>query len=138
MAVSRTSVFDAERMAITIRRVFNAPRQRVFDAMTKPEHIERWFRPPGMSVWCWASELQVGGSFRIVLQRPDGRQVRFIGVYREIMPPRRRVYTWVTEAYPTREAVVTETFDACDAWTRFTAVHAFQSCKAGAAPMAPQ
>ena len=77
---------------IVMTRVFDAPRQLVFDAHTKPELLRRWFAgPPGWELVTCTIDLRVGGSYRYVWRGPDGAEMGMGGVYREIVPPERIV-----------------------------------------------
>ena len=79
---------------IVVTRVFDAPREMVWDAMTKPELIRRWlFGPPGWSMEVCEVDLTVGGKYRYVWRGPDGVFMGMGGVQREIMPPERIVST---------------------------------------------
>lgn len=112
---------------VIMTRAFDAPRRMVFDAMTKPEYIKRWYGPHGFVVSLCESDLRVGGAYRIVQRAPDGSEIGFRGVHRELAPPERRVYTWIFELMPDKEAIVTETFDEQGGKTIFTARLLFQS-----------
>jgi len=85
---------------ITLTRIFDAPRHLVFDALTKPELLERWFGPRGWSLALCNVDLRVGGKWRSVLRGPDGRSMGMSGVYREIAPPDRLVSTESFDDYP--------------------------------------
>jgi uncharacterized protein YndB with AHSA1/START domain len=76
-------------------RVFNAPRDLVFDALTKPELVKRWLLgPPGWSMPVCEIDLRVGGSYRYVWRHVrDGTEMGMGGVYREIVAPERLVST---------------------------------------------
>ncbi len=88
-----TVTAEGER-EIVMTRTFDAPRQLVFDAMTKPELLKRWlFGPDGWSVAVCESDLRVGGAFRYVWRHADGRDMGMGGVYRELAPPERVVRT---------------------------------------------
>jgi uncharacterized protein YndB with AHSA1/START domain len=79
---------------IVMTRVFDAPRGLVFDALTKPELLKRWFfGPPGWSLVVCEIDLRVGGGYRFVWRGPDGTEMGMRGVYREIVPPERYVGT---------------------------------------------
>lgn len=128
MAATKPGLAVTARQAtLVMRRVFAASRRRVFDAMTRPEHIPHWYGPPGVSVCHCESDLRVGGAYRIALRTADGAELGFKGVYREIVPPERRVYTWAPERMPEREALVTETFHERDSKTSFTATIVFKA-----------
>jgi uncharacterized protein YndB with AHSA1/START domain len=93
---------------IVITRLFNAPRRLVFEAMTRPEHVKRWWGQlgPGYSVSLCEIDLRVGGKWRFVNRHPHG-EVAFRGEYREITPHSRLVYTETMEPHPKPGSVVT-------------------------------
>jgi uncharacterized protein YndB with AHSA1/START domain len=78
---------------VVMTRVFNAPRNLVFDALTRPDLLKRWYGPVGWSLVACEIDLRVGGGWRFVTRRPDGREIGQRGVYREIVPPERLVNT---------------------------------------------
>jgi len=79
---------------IVITRIFNAPRQLVFDAWTKPEHVTKWMLgPPGWTMPVCNIDLRVGGRWDFTYRRDDGTEISMGGVYREIEPPARLVST---------------------------------------------
>jgi uncharacterized protein YndB with AHSA1/START domain len=79
---------------IAMTRVVDAPRTAVFDALTKPELLQRWMSgPPGWSLAVCETDLRVGGAMRFVWRGPDGTEMGMRGVHREIVPPERLVHT---------------------------------------------
>src|SRR5476651_2398692 len=79
---------------IVITRSFDAPRQLVWDAHTKPELIKRWlFGPPGWTMAVCDMDLTVGGAYRWVWHGPEGQVMAMGGIHREIVPPERIVNT---------------------------------------------
>lgn len=94
---------------IVMTRVFDAPRQLVYDAFTKPELLKRWFGPRGWRMEVCEVDLRVGGGFRFVLRGPDGSNFGMRGVYREIMPPERSVHMESFDDFP-GESQVTAVF----------------------------
>ncbi len=93
---------------IRLTRRFNAPRRLVFEAMTRPEHIVRWWGclGDGYSVPVCEVDLRVGGRWRFVNRHPKG-EAAFHGEYLEIDAPRRVVFTEIYEAFPDTVSVVT-------------------------------
>jgi uncharacterized protein YndB with AHSA1/START domain len=85
---------------IVMTRVFDAPRSLVFDGLTKPELLRRWFGPRGWSLAVCEADLKVGGAWRWVLRGPDGKEMGMRGVYQEITPPERLVSTESFDDYP--------------------------------------
>jgi len=79
---------------IKITRSFNAPRQLVWDAHTKPELLKKWlFGPDGWSLAVCNIDLRVGGRFRYVWRNQGGHEMAMGGEYREIKPPEKIVST---------------------------------------------
>jgi uncharacterized protein YndB with AHSA1/START domain len=93
---------------IRMTRLFNAPRHLVFEAMSKPEHIKRWWGclDDGYSVPVCEVDLRPGGRWRYVNRHPKG-DAEFYGVYRELDPPARMVFTEIYAPFPDAESVVT-------------------------------
>jgi uncharacterized protein YndB with AHSA1/START domain len=86
------SVTDHE---LVIERVFNAPRNLVWAAWTDPKHSLKWMGPVGVPAIDVQSDLRVGGKWQLTLQRADnGQKLPQGGVYREIVPNERLVYTF--------------------------------------------
>ena len=80
---------------IAMSRTFDAPRQLVWDAHTKPELVKKWLLgPPGWSMPVCKIDLRVGGSYRYEWRSDkDGSTMAMGGVYREIKAPERIVGT---------------------------------------------
>lgn len=90
-ALKVTTPSDCE---IEITREFDAPRQLVYDAMTKPEFLRRWFfGPPGWELVVCEIDLKVGGTYRYVWRAPDGMEMGMGGVWLELDPPGHMVNT---------------------------------------------
>jgi len=92
---------------IVLSRDFNGPRHLVFESLTRPELLKRWFGPHGWSLSVCEVDLKVGGSWRFVLRGPEGQDMGMRGVYREITPPERLVYTEAYDDYPGESLVTT-------------------------------
>jgi uncharacterized protein YndB with AHSA1/START domain len=79
---------------VVITRVFDAPRELVWDTMSRPELLKRWLcGPPGWEMTVCEEDPRVGGTFRWAWKGPDGAGMSMHGVYREIVPPGRAVRT---------------------------------------------
>ncbi len=118
---------------LVINRVFDAPRELVWAAWTQPEHIVRWWGPPGGGTSDCEIDLRVGGRFRLTLKAPDGSEFPCNGVFREVVPPARLVYEGPAASpspcgagLPPR-AVVTVTFDAVEGGTALTITTVFDT-----------
>lgn len=90
-----------------VTRIFDAPRSKVFDAWTKPELLGRWFGPKGWSLVACEIDLTVAGAWRFVVRRANGSEIAMRGVYREIVPPERLIYsqTFDLEDFPGESTV---------------------------------
>ena len=92
---------------VLITRKFDAPIALVFDVLTKPEHVSRWFAPRGCEMKECSIDLRVGGHYHQVFVTGDGTECSFRGTYLEIEPPTRTVETWVFDRRPHIETVET-------------------------------
>ena len=116
-------------LEIRLTRLFDAPRELVFEAMHTPEHVKQWWGnlAEGYSVPVCEIDLRPGGRWRFVNQTPNGKLVAFNGVYREITPPSRVVNTEIFEEYPDVESVVTTVLTEENGKTRLTVTAAYPS-----------
>jgi uncharacterized protein YndB with AHSA1/START domain len=96
-------------LVLKITRVLQACREEVFDAWTNPESMRAWMCPKGASVSLVELDLRVGGGFRIDMHY-DNEDTVHTGTYREISPPEKLVFTWVSEQTHYRESLVTIQF----------------------------
>jgi uncharacterized protein YndB with AHSA1/START domain len=114
---------------IRLTRLFDAPRALVFEAMHTPEHVKQWWGclAEGYSVSVCEIDLRPGGAWRFVNRLPNGKEVAFHGVYREIARPERVVNTEIFEEYPDVESVVTTTLAEEKGKTRLTVTAAYPS-----------
>ncbi len=85
---------------LCLRRRFNAPRAQVFRAWTDPQALKQWFGPEGFTVSSAEIDLCIDGAYRVAMYGPKGEQCCHHGVYREIKPPEKLVFTWMLEGQP--------------------------------------
>jgi len=111
---------------IVLTRVFDAPRDLVFEAMTRPELLKRWFGPHGWNLVQCDVDLRVGGAWRYVLEGPDGSSMGMGGEYREIVPGERTVHTEAMDDYP-GDSVVTMVLTEQDGRTTMTGTVLYDS-----------
>ena len=102
--ITVTITTPSEREAV-VTREFSAPASLVFDAITKPELIKRWYGPQGVVEVC-ESDPRPGGSWRFAFT-VGGKQMAKFGVYKEIDPPRRLVRTEHYEGWDVGEMLMT-------------------------------
>jgi len=106
---------------IVLTRAFDAPRHLVFDALTRPDLLTRWFGARGWRLVTCEVDLRVGGSWRFVSRGPAGEEMTQSGVYRVIQPPGRLVYTELfdDQSYP-GETLITHELTERDGRTTLT------------------
>jgi uncharacterized protein YndB with AHSA1/START domain len=98
-----------EKPALTLSRKYPVAPERVWRAWTDPQALKRWFGPGGEDPVSLAQlDVRVGGRFRIVFGGPDGKAHDVQGVYKEVVPNRKLVFTWTwPNSTPERESVIT-------------------------------
>ena len=113
-------------LEIVTTREFDAPIELVFDVLTQPEHVSKWFAPFTDEVTECSIDLRVGGSYHIVFETPEGTECSFRGTYLEVEPPTRTVATWLFEGWPDAHAVDTVELHETDGVTTLTNRLAFR------------
>src|SRR5207249_778112 len=88
MSTTTTPAFE-----LVLSRVIDAPRAQVFQAWSTPEQIKRWFAPKPYTLIVEQMDFRTGGSFSMAMRSPEGAEHSFTGVYREIVPPAKLVWT---------------------------------------------
>ena len=112
-------------LEILTTRSFDAPLALVFDVLTKPEHVRRWFAPFTCVMAECSIDLRVGGAYHLVFVTEDGTECSFRGTYLALEPPTRTVQTWRFDGWPDAEAVETVDLDETDGVTTVTMRLAF-------------
>lgn len=82
--------------SLELKRVIKADPESVFRAWTDPAEMKEWYSPEGATVDQVESDPTVGGRYRVVMNTPSGLHVAH-GIYREVDPPRRLVFSWAWE-----------------------------------------
>ncbi|WP_437585798.1 SRPBCC family protein [Sorangium sp. So ce1000] len=134
MVESRTANSDSFQVTtpseneVRMTRLFDAPRDLVFEAMTRPEHIKRWWGclGEGYSVPVCEMDLRPGGKWRFVNRHPGG-EAAFHGENQEITPSSRLVFTEIFEQFPDTVSVVTAVYTDEGTKTRLTATVRYPS-----------
>jgi uncharacterized protein YndB with AHSA1/START domain len=102
-------------------RLFDAPRERVFQLWTDPQHVIKWWGPRGFTTTIHAMDVRPGGEWRFILHGPDGTDYKNRIVYIEVVPPERLVYKHAGEEEDEPvKFLVTVTFAAEASRTRLT------------------
>lgn len=105
------TITRASDTEIIMTRAFNAPRELVFEAWIKPEHVKRWWGRRGSTMVTCEMDARPGGAWRFVLREADGNEYPFKGVYREINSPERLAYTFIYDVAPFSDHEAVETLD---------------------------
>jgi len=128
---ARRAILDPAERELIITRIFDAPREVVFKAWTDPRHAMNWWGPRDYPATHLEMDLRPGGAWRGCLTSiADGSELWHKGVFREVAPPERLVFTfaWEEEGERGLETLVTVTFADRGGKTLMTFRHApFQS-----------
>ena len=127
MASKELKVTTPSDREIVMTRVFDAPRDLVFEAHTSCEHMARWWGPRNFETVSCEIDFRPGGAWRLVHRGPDGEVPGFRGEYRDIVRPERIVWTFEWEGMPGHVSVDTLTLQEQDGKTTLTATSVFDS-----------
>ena len=115
----------ATKPSLALKRRFKAPPAQLYQAWTQPEKMIRWWGVTGHDKTPIAeTDLRVGGRFNVQFWTPDGAHQSVSGVYREVVPDQKLVFTWAWKSTPERESLVTVALKPDGAGTMMTFVHA--------------
>jgi uncharacterized protein YndB with AHSA1/START domain len=99
---------EQERPSLTLRRHYRVAPDKVWRAWTDPQALKIWFGPEEIvSVPLVEVDLRVGGRFRVTMLAADGETHDVSGVYQELVPNRKLVFSWAWRSTPERESRVT-------------------------------
>ena len=125
-ALTVTTPSDRE---ILMTRVFDAPRDLVFEAHTSCEHMSNWWGPRRYQVASCEFDFRPGGAWRIVHRGPEGEEHGFHGEFRELVRPERIVWTFEYEGMPGHVSVQTLTLEEHDGKTTLTSTSVFDTAE---------
>jgi uncharacterized protein YndB with AHSA1/START domain len=92
--VGTTTFTTPSDREVVMARVFDAPRELVWEAHTDPTHVRQWMLgPEGWSMPVCEIDLRPGGAWHFVWRKSDGTELDMRGTYREVRPPERVVQT---------------------------------------------
>ncbi len=118
---------DTANRAIVLTRVFEAPRELVFKVLLDPKLVPQWWGPRNLTTKVEKMDVRLGGTWRYVQHDAAGQEFAFHGVYREIAPPERLVYTFEWEALPGHEILETVMLEDLGGKTKMTTRDDYQS-----------
>lgn len=117
--------FDISKRELIISRTFNASPDKVYQAWTEPELIKKWFAPLPWTTPVVETDVRPGGASFIVMHSPDGEEMPNRGVYLEVVPNQRLVFTdaYVQAWIPSEKPFMTVelTFQPVGEQTKYTA-----------------
>jgi uncharacterized protein YndB with AHSA1/START domain len=111
---------------LVLTRLIDAPREKLFRCWTQPELMKQWFAPLPWTLSHAEVDLRAGGSNKIVMRSPEGQEFPSLGVYLEVVPDEKIVFTdayteaWVPSEKPFFTGIIT--FEDEGGKTRYTAV----------------
>jgi uncharacterized protein YndB with AHSA1/START domain len=101
------STQTATKPSLTLKRRLKASPAKVFAAWIDPEKIKHWMGPGEIKALSAECDARTGGRFHWVMRAPDGEVHDVSGVYREVVPNEKLVFTWAWKSTPERESLVT-------------------------------
>jgi uncharacterized protein YndB with AHSA1/START domain len=129
---NETTTVYADGADFVMERVFAAPRELVWKALTEPERIPSWWGPRYVTTTVEEMDVRVGGRWRWVAHSDDG-DAPFTGEYLEIVPPERIVHTEMFDVEPFNQgepALVTITLEEVAGGTKLRSSSRFPSAEA--------
>jgi uncharacterized protein YndB with AHSA1/START domain len=87
---------DSANREILTSRVYDAPRELVFEAWTNPKHVVQWWGPNGFTTTMHEMDVRAGGAWRFIMHGPDGTDYRNENVFIEVVKPSLLVYSHVS------------------------------------------
>ena len=124
-SVAKLSEFPSDR-ELVLNRLLKAPREKLFRCWTEPTLLTQWFTPPPFQTTSAETDVRAGGASVIIMRGPDGTEYPNAGVYLEVVPNERLVFTdaftraWEPSGKPFMTAILTFE-DAGNGQTHYTA-----------------
>jgi uncharacterized protein YndB with AHSA1/START domain len=128
---NETTTVYADGAEFVMERVFEAPRELVWKALTEAERIPRWWGPRSTGMTVEEMDVRVGGRWRWVAHSSDG-DAPFKGEYLEVVPPERLVNSEIFDVEPFNAgepAIVTQTLEDLDGKTKLVSRSVFPSAE---------
>jgi uncharacterized protein YndB with AHSA1/START domain len=121
-----TLVIKSGKQEVSMSRIYNAPGERVFKALTVPKLLSCWWAPYRFSIKIDKVSAKVGGTWRILNKDAEGNEHWFHGIYHEISP-QRIVQTWEYEGMPGHVLLGIATLKPVGPKTKLTMKSVFES-----------
>ena len=125
MTTTPKTTTSTEGRDLVLTRVMDAPAEKLFRAWTEPDLMKEWFAPAPWTTPAVETDVRVGGSSLVVMRGPDGTEFPNRGVYLEVVPNQRLVFTdayreaWEPSDKPFMTVILA--FEEQDGKTRYTA-----------------
>ena len=110
--------------SVTIVRRIKASPARIWAAITRPEQMLQWWGPDAGPTLKADADVRIGGRFSVVFRLLNGDEHNPTGVYQEVLPERKLVFTWEWPGMPERGSLVTFLLKPLDGGTELTLIHA--------------
>jgi uncharacterized protein YndB with AHSA1/START domain len=122
-----TFKIEREKLEITMSRVFDAPRELLYNVFTDPKHKTIWWRCNTVTNIAIQMDVRKGGSWRIIQKSGDGKEFAFHGEYIEVIPREKIANTSEFEGMPGHIITETTTFEEQEGKTKLTITSSFQN-----------
>ena len=109
--------------SVTIVRRIKAPPAKVWAAITQPELMMQWWGPDAGPTLSAEADVRPGGRFSVVFRLLNGEEHNPTGIYQEVVPEKKLVFTWEWPGMPERESLVTFLLEPFDGGTELTLIH---------------
>jgi uncharacterized protein YndB with AHSA1/START domain len=113
----------AIKPSLTLKRRLAAAPEKVYAAWTDPEKIVRWFGPDSGPVKSASLDVRDGGRYAIEFSTEDGEEHHVSGIYREVLPNEKLVFSWMWRTMPERQSLVTVLIKPDGDGTLLTLIH---------------
>lgn len=108
---------------VTIVRRIKATPAKVYAAITRPELMMQWWGPDAGPTLSAVADVRPGGRFSIVFQLLNGEKHNPTGIYQEVVPEKKLVFTWEWPGMPERESLVTFLLEPFEGGVELTLIH---------------
>jgi uncharacterized protein YndB with AHSA1/START domain len=109
LARTDTTTASKDGSELVIERVFDAPRELVWNVLTDPKRVPHWWGPRRYTTIVLEMDFRPGGKWRFINRADDGGEHPFKGEYLEIVPPERIVQTFIYDVPPFQDLAAIET-----------------------------
>ncbi len=109
--------------SVTIVRTIKASPGKVWAAITRPEQMLQWWGPDAGPTLKAEADVWPGGRFSVLFRLLNGEEHNPTGVYRDVLPEQKLVFTWEWPGMPERESLVTFLLRPLGTGTELTLIH---------------